>query len=43
MWIGVGVVLVWSLLLFLIKYFEEKTESMVDQETITAADFSILI
>lgn len=43
MWIGVGLVVLWSLFLYLIRYYERKYEVMVDKETITAADFSIII
>lgn len=42
-WICVGVVVIWSLLLFGIKYLERGYEVMVDSETISASDFSILI
>ena len=30
MWIGVGVVVIWSLLLYIIKYLERKYEMMID-------------
>lgn len=43
MWIGVGLVILWSLLLYLIRYYERKYEVMVDKETVSAADFSIII
>lgn len=43
MWIGVGLVVLWSLFLYLIRYYERKYEVMVDKETVSAADFSIII
>jgi hypothetical protein len=31
MWIGVGLVVIWSLLLYVIKYFERKNEVKVNK------------
>jgi hypothetical protein len=43
MWIGVVIVILWSLLLYLITYYEKKYQAMVNLGTISAADFSIII
>jgi len=42
-WLLVGVVLLWMLILFFINYYEIKNKRMVDNNTVTAADFSIMI
>lgn len=42
-WLLVGVVLIWMVILFFVNYYEIKNKRMVDNNTITAADFSIMI
>lgn len=42
-WIGVGLVLVWTFAFFIMKYFEKAEEVKVEEETISASDFSIVI
>lgn len=42
-WIGVGMVVIWTLMLFVLKYLEKEQEVRVDQETISPADFSIVL
>lgn len=43
MWIGVGLVIIWSFSLCFIKYFEQQKEGEVDRATKSAADFSFII
>ena len=42
-WIGAAVMLLWLLMMFLMKYFEKEEEVRVEEETISASDFSIVI
>jgi len=42
-WIGLAVVVIWLIMFFILKYSERKTEIEVEEETISAADFSITI
>lgn len=43
MWIGAFLTLVWGFLLSLIKYLGIKSELTIDEETISASDFSIVV
>lgn len=43
MWIGTGLIIIWSLVMYIIKYYDRKYEVLVNQQTISAADFSIII
>lgn len=43
MWIGTGMIIIWGFLIYFLKYLEIKNEIMVDSETVSASDFSILI
>ena len=40
-WIGLGVVILWMLLFFALKYSEKGEETKVEEETISASDFTI--
>lgn len=40
-WIGLGVVILWLLLFFFLKYSEKSQETKVEEETISASDFTI--
>ena len=42
-WLLIGVVVIWMICLFFINFSEIKNKRMVDNNTITAADFSIMI
>lgn len=42
-WLLVGVVFVWMICLFVINWSEIRNKRMVDNSTITAADFSVMI
>jgi hypothetical protein len=42
-WLVAGIVLLWWISLFIMKRTALKQERMVDDETITAADFSIML
>lgn len=42
-WLLVALVIIWWIILLIIKCFQIKYERLIDSETITAADFSIMI
>jgi hypothetical protein len=42
-WLVVTTVVVWWVVLWIVKTYTIKYERMVDDETITAADFSVMI
>lgn len=42
-WLGLVVIILWTLTLFLMKYFEKAEEVRVEEETISASDFSLVI
>lgn len=42
-WIGAGTMIIWLFLLFAVKYFEKSEEVRVEEETISASDFSLVI
>ena len=42
-WLGLVVIILWTLTLFFMKYFEKAEEVRVEEETISASDFSLVI
>ena len=42
-YIGVGLVVIWCIMFFVLKYFEKEQEVRVEEQTISAADFSIVM
>jgi hypothetical protein len=42
-WLIVATVIIWEISMFVMKCLQIRYESMIDQATITAADFSIMI